>query len=69
MSQQDIIRAWKDEDFRNSLTEEQLSHLPENPAGILELEDEEMKNISGGYYADSKITCDVYCWYWSYFTR
>ncbi|MCP6757221.1 MAG: mersacidin/lichenicidin family type 2 lantibiotic [Fischerella sp. CENA71] len=69
MSQQDIIRAWKDEDFRNSLTEEQLSQLPENPAGILELEDEEMKDISGGRYVDSNITCDIYCWYWSYFTR
>ncbi|MCP6757220.1 MAG: mersacidin/lichenicidin family type 2 lantibiotic [Fischerella sp. CENA71] len=65
MSQKDIIRAWKDEDFRNSLTEEQLSQLPENPAGILELEDEEMKNISGGAVS----TSDIYCWYWSYFTR
>ena len=28
MSQQDIIRAWKDPEFRNSLSEEQRSQLP-----------------------------------------
>jgi mersacidin/lichenicidin family type 2 lantibiotic len=48
MSNIDIIRAWKDEDYRNSLSEEQRSHLPENPAGMVELSDAEMEAITGG---------------------
>ena len=43
MPHEDIIRAWKDEEYRNSLSEEQRAQLPENPAGIVELADEEME--------------------------
>ena len=48
MSQQDIIRAWKDEEFRNSLSEEQLKQIPENPAGISKIPDESLESIVGG---------------------
>ncbi|MBD2315042.1 mersacidin/lichenicidin family type 2 lantibiotic [Desertifilum sp. FACHB-1129] len=44
----DIIRAWKDENYRDSLTEAQRSQLPENPAGLIELTDEDMSSVSGG---------------------
>jgi mersacidin/lichenicidin family type 2 lantibiotic len=44
----DIIRAWKDEDYRNSLSEEQRSQFPENPAGMIELSDEDMGSVIGG---------------------
>ena len=44
----DIIRAWKDEDYCSSLNEEELRLLPENPAGIIELSDEQMECVSGG---------------------
>jgi mersacidin/lichenicidin family type 2 lantibiotic len=44
----DIIRAWKDEEYRNSLSEEQRAQLPENPAGLVELSDEAMQNVGGG---------------------
>ncbi len=53
MSQQDIIRAWKDEEYRNSLSEEQRSQLPENPAGMIELSDEDMESVAGGILSDS----------------
>ncbi|MBR8834759.1 MAG: mersacidin/lichenicidin family type 2 lantibiotic [Stigonema ocellatum SAG 48.90 = DSM 106950] len=49
MSNVDIIRAWKDENYRNSLSDEQHSLLPKNPAGMIELSDEEMESIVGGY--------------------
>ncbi len=42
----DVIRAWKDEEYRNSLSEEQRSQLPENPAG--DLSDTEMEALRGG---------------------
>ena len=45
MSDLDIIRAWKDKTYRNSLSAEQLAQLPENPAGAVDLTDDELANI------------------------
>jgi mersacidin/lichenicidin family type 2 lantibiotic len=44
----DIVRAWKDEEYRNSLSEEQRAQLPENPAGTDELSDETMESVAAG---------------------
>jgi mersacidin/lichenicidin family type 2 lantibiotic len=48
MSHQDIIRAWKDEEYRNSLSESERAQLPENPAGSIELADAEQEAVAGG---------------------
>jgi len=45
----DIVRAWKDEAYRLSLSEEQLSSLPPNPAGEMELTDAELDSVYGGF--------------------
>lgn len=45
----DVVRAWKDETYRQTLSEEQLSTLPANPAGELELTDAELESVYGGY--------------------
>jgi mersacidin/lichenicidin family type 2 lantibiotic len=47
MAYQDIIRAWKDEEYRLSLSEEQRAVLPEHPAGLMELVDAELDNVQG----------------------
>jgi mersacidin/lichenicidin family type 2 lantibiotic len=47
MNIQEIIRAWRDKEFRQSLSEEQLALLPENPIGET-LSQEELLQISGG---------------------
>jgi mersacidin/lichenicidin family type 2 lantibiotic len=44
----DIVRAWKDEAYRRSLSEEQLHMLPANPAGETELSDADLSSICGG---------------------
>ncbi len=49
MSEYDIVRAWKDEDYLNSLSEEQRSQLPENPVGMIEMSDKDMEVLAGGY--------------------
>jgi mersacidin/lichenicidin family type 2 lantibiotic len=46
----DIVKAWKDEGYRNSLSEAERAALPENPAGIVELSDEDMHIAVGGTY-------------------
>lgn len=44
----DIVRAWKDEFYRQSLSEEQFDTLPANPAGELELTDTDLVSVYGG---------------------
>lgn len=48
MSQPDIIRAWKDAEYRRSLSPEELAALPEHPAGFVALTDEELESVSAG---------------------
>ena len=43
----DIVRAWKDETYRASLSSEEQAMLPENPAGTLELSDAELGAVHG----------------------
>ena len=44
----DIVRAWTDEEYRLGLSEEQRALLPENPAGLMELADDDLQSIVGG---------------------
>ena len=48
MKKSDIIRAWKDEEFAASLSDEQRRHLPENPAGSHELDADDLRSVAGG---------------------
>ena len=50
-----IVRAWKDEEFRSSLTEEQLAVLPPAPSNISELTEDELEAVAGG-------GCKCGCW-------
>ncbi len=48
MLNENIIRAWKDENFRNSLSNQERALLPGNPAGSVELSDEVLGTVAGG---------------------
>ena len=48
MSSFDIVRAWKDAEYRQSLSAEEQALLPEHPAGAIELTDEELSQAGGG---------------------
>ena len=43
----DVVRAWKDEAYRQALSDEQLNSLPANPAG--ELDDADLASVCGGF--------------------
>jgi mersacidin/lichenicidin family type 2 lantibiotic len=43
----DLIRAWKDEAYREGLTAQQLALLPANPAGAIELAEHELSGVHG----------------------
>ncbi|HEX6288901.1 MAG TPA: mersacidin/lichenicidin family type 2 lantibiotic [Herpetosiphonaceae bacterium] len=49
MSAINVIRAWKDEDYRMSLSEEQLGLLPASPVGTIDLSDEDLDAIGAPY--------------------
>lgn len=47
MTQDQIIRAWKDPEYRRSLSDAERAALPENPAGLMELSDEQLDGAAG----------------------
>lgn len=60
----DVTRAWKDETYRQSLSEEERSHLPENPVGEIELSESELEAIHGGWNQNQggqDISTNGYC--------
>ena len=48
MASKDLVRAWKDEEYRLSLSEAERALLPESPVGSLELTDAELDQVAGG---------------------
>jgi mersacidin/lichenicidin family type 2 lantibiotic len=57
MNKTDVIRSWKDPLYRSTLTAEELNQLPTHPAGVLELEDQQLRAISGGQVLTTAIDC------------
>ena len=55
MSKLDIIRAWKDEAYRNSLSTAEQAQLPQNPAGEITLSDAELAGVDGGTQVTSTV--------------
>lgn len=48
MSNDKVIRAWKDEEFRLSLSAAERAELPPSPVGAVELSEAEMVGVLGG---------------------
>jgi mersacidin/lichenicidin family type 2 lantibiotic len=60
MSPQEIIRAWKDKEYRLRMSESDRAKLPPHPAGILELANDETGGVVGGliFNPSDKVTND-----------
>lgn len=48
MSHFNIVRAWKDEEYRLSLSDAERAALPANPAGMIELTAADLQEVVGG---------------------
>ncbi len=48
MKKQQVIRAWKDEEYLQSLSAKERALIPASPAGIVDLQDSDLQSISGG---------------------
>jgi mersacidin/lichenicidin family type 2 lantibiotic len=53
----DIVRAWKDVNYRLSLSPEQQALLPDNPVGEFELCEAELDAVNGGNQGGSLVGC------------
>lgn len=48
MSTRNIIKAWKNPAYRNSLSAEERAALPASPVGAVELSAEDLGSVAGG---------------------
>ena len=56
MNTTDIIRAWKDAEYRESLSDAQRAALPENPVGLIEIPTAALAGIAGGKPINRPVT-------------
>jgi mersacidin/lichenicidin family type 2 lantibiotic len=47
MTKENIIRAWRNPQYRNSLSEAERAALPDHPAGRIELGDGDLGDVAG----------------------
>ena len=48
MKKETLIRAWRDEEFRASLSAAELAELGEHPVGLLDVDDDVLRSVSAG---------------------
>ncbi len=63
MNANEIVRCWKDDEYRESLSDSERAILPENPAGFM-MTNEEMgmaKPESPTVWTDSQYRCTHAC--------
>ncbi len=63
------VRAWKDEAYRQSLSEEALKQLPESPVGELELSDADLAIVHGGNEEGNAHWTWCHCTSWSWWCK
>jgi len=49
MTPEIVVRAWKDAQFRSTLSQAELAQLPGNPAGMIELSGTALDAVAGGW--------------------
>ena len=64
MSTLQIVRAWKDETYRNSLTAEQRAALPAHPAGAIEFDRTARAAKTNGNKCGSPLPTTMDCTYY-----
>jgi|RhiMetdeSRZDD1v2_1073273.scaffolds.fasta_scaffold236698_3 mersacidin/lichenicidin family type 2 lantibiotic len=57
MTTEQLVRSWKDEEYLLTLSAEEQALLPDNPAGMVELSDEDLMGVEGG--SDTWLVCSL----------
>lgn len=58
----DVVRAWKDEEYRESLSVQEQALVPANPVGLVELSDADLEFVLGGAVAAQTGTGSANCY-------
>ena len=58
MKKIDMVRALRDAEYRNSLTEAQRAQLPAHPAGLASISDDALRSVTGGCGPTQCNTCN-----------
>lgn len=61
MTKIDIARAWRDPEYRASLSAAERAQLPEHPAGLVTLQDEDLTDVGGGTCATGDHCTTEFC--------
>jgi mersacidin/lichenicidin family type 2 lantibiotic len=61
MSNVNIIRAWRDEEYRLSLSDAERALVPANPAGLVDVSEEDLDQVVGGAACSCCCTCGCSC--------
>ncbi len=61
LNAEQIIRAWKDESYRMSLSAAERASLPENPAGLVEIGDAQLEEVGGAGKESVLCTWSIIC--------
>lgn len=59
MTQDQVVRAWRDPAYRSRLSPTQRQALPANPAGMVELSERELLEVNGGTTGPCAVTVIV----------
>ncbi len=59
MKTNEIVRAWKDEDYRDTLPAENRAELPAHPSGVVEFEQPELEDEAA--FKGGKLTTGSAC--------
>jgi mersacidin/lichenicidin family type 2 lantibiotic len=60
MNKNDVIRAWKDPFYRASLPEEAQAALPQHPAGVADLTDDQIRTLGLAGGTTTAPNCTAY---------
>ena len=59
MSINDVIRAWEDAEYRNSLSNDERAVLPDSPVGAIELTEDELTEVMGAAQSGASVGCNT----------
>jgi mersacidin/lichenicidin family type 2 lantibiotic len=61
MTVKNIIRSWKDPEYRATLSKMERSLLPKHPSGLIELSDEDLDFAGAGEHTANVPSCIAGC--------
>ena len=59
MKKIDTVRALRDAEYRNSLTEAERAQMPAHPAGVASISDDALRSVTGGCGYTKGSLCDL----------